>query len=189
MLELLGVFQGVPAQIWAKRGMISLSTYNNRKDQESWPGIYVCFPRAFLSICGDQRKMLINTTVNENKHALKFQAPWLLLKASRGSNRCNKADTLFGCQGITFPTSDQSRDGGRIYHPQQSSLGPWSTFEKPSQKCSRPEWYQGRFPAPAKGLISPTDLHGTWIQLFIGFFHLCIYHIDLTKGITGLKEN
>lgn len=51
---------------------------------------------------------------------------------------------------------------------------------------------EGGFPAPAKGLISSTDLCGTWIlfmRTLFGFFHRHIYLIDLAKGITGLKEN
>lgn len=140
-------------------------------------------------VCGDQRKMLINTTINENKHRLKFQAPWLLLKASRDSSRRNKAEIHFGCQGIVFPTADPSLGEGNIppisEQPVTLKLSHvWKAISEMQQT-----WMLSR---AAKVLISSADLHGTWILsmcMFVGFFHLHIYLIDLTKGITGLKEN
>lgn len=136
---------------------------------------------------------MINSTVSENKHRLKFQAPRLLLKASRDSNRCNEVEIHFGCQGITFPTSDPSLEGehtthSRAAHGLEALVGLKSHLRNPAD-LNAPE---GNFPAPAKELISSTDLYGTWILfmcIFIGFFHLHIYLIDLTKEITGLKEN
>ena len=140
------------------------------------------------AVCGDSTKMLINTTVNENKHGLKFQALWLLLKASRDSNRCNKAEVHFGCQGIMFPTSDSSSAGENIPPIAEQvvtfkRLCVWKAISEMQQT------WMGGFPAPAKGHLLTCMGPGYCSGVSSSAFSTCVFiSLIWPKELQGWKK-